>query len=273
LRFLLCASFCVLACAAQADRDAHAVKNPLSDKSESIDAGKNQFTAACAACHGANGQGGRGPNLTQSARVPRMTDDQLFNTIRRGIPGGGMPAFPLPDNTIWQIVSFLRSLTTPAFLVPVTGDVHAGAEVYRRERCDSCHMIAGKGGYLGPDLTDVAASLTVKQLRDSIVRPGDRRVDGFRPVTVMLNNGDSITGVAKNYSNYSIDILDAKGALHLLEVSQVKDVQFVSKSLMPNTYEQRLSAADLQNLIAFLSRQTVRPDARPDQKVTAAEMH
>src|ERR1700751_1213819 len=126
---------------AQADRDAHAAKNPLANEPQAVDAGKARFGEACAACHGANAQGGRGPNLTESDQVRQMTDDQLFNTIRRGVPGGGMPAFPLPDNTIWQIVTFLRSLSTPAFFVPVPGDVKAGEAVYRKEQCSSCHMI------------------------------------------------------------------------------------------------------------------------------------
>jgi putative heme-binding domain-containing protein len=258
---------------AQADRDAHALKNPLAQQPQAIDAGKSQFGQACAACHGANGEGGRGPNLVQSDHVRRMTDDQLFNTIRRGIPGGGMPAFPLPDTTIWQIVTYLRSLSTPAFLVPVAGDVKAGADIYRAQHCDSCHMISGHGGFLGPDLTDIAASSTVKQLRESLVHPSDNPVDGFTAVTATLKNGDRITGVAKNYSNYAIDILDASGALHLLDMSEVQDLQFAPKSIMPATYTQTLSPTELQNLVAFLSRQTVRPDARIDQKITTGEEH
>jgi putative heme-binding domain-containing protein len=202
-----------------------------------------------------------------------MTDDELFNVIRRGVPGTAMPAFPFPDTTIWQISSYLRSLSTPAFLVPVAGDVQAGAEVYRRASCGSCHMIYGKGGYLGPDLTDVAASRTVKQLREAIVKPSDHPVDGFKGVSVLLTNGEKISGIAKNYSDYSIDILDPNGALHLLSISQVRETHFRDKSLMPDSYGHSLSARDLQNLIAFLSRQAVRPDARPDQKLSHREEH
>jgi putative heme-binding domain-containing protein len=257
---------------AQADRDARPIKNPLAQQPEAVDAGKSHFGEACAACHGANAEGGRGPNLVQSGRLRRMTDDQLFNTIRRGVPGGGMPAFPLPDTNIWQIVTYLRSLSTPAFLVPIAGDPKAGAEIYRRQHCESCHMLNAQGGFLGPDLTDIAASLTVKQIRESLIHPNENPVNGFSGVTVTLNDGTRITGVAKNDSNYAIDILDASGALHLLDMSQVKDVQFAPKSLMPS-YAQTLSAADLQNLIAFLSRQTVRPDARIDQKIAAGEEH
>lgn len=273
MRSILCLAVCAVICTGQADQNAHPVKNPLAAQPAALDAGKTQFGAACAACHGANAEGGRGPNLTDNDRIRRMTDDQLFNTIRRGIPGGGMPAFPLPDETIWQIVTYVRSLSTPAFLAPVAGDVQAGRAVYEKSKCASCHMIMGKRGFLGPDLTDVAASRTLKQLRQAIVAPAGTPFDGFNGVTVTLKNGERISGIGKNYSDYSIDILDATGKLHLLETAQLSDEQFATKSLMPDDYANTLSAQELQNLIAFLSRQTVRPDARPDQKVRTREEH
>ncbi|HZS57040.1 MAG TPA: c-type cytochrome [Bryobacteraceae bacterium] len=273
MRFIFGLTLCAFVCLGQADQDAHARKNPLGMQPAAIDAGRGQFVNACAACHGANAEGGRGPNLAESGRLRRMTDDQLFNTVRRGIPGGGMPAFPLPDNTIWQIAAFLRSLNTPAFLVPVAGDARAGSELYRKAQCGSCHMIGGQGGFLGPDLTDIAASRTVKQLREAILKPGDKPLDGFAGVTVTLKSGERVTGIAKNYSDYSVDVLKADGSLHLLDISNIENIQFAAKSLMPDTYTHLFSSEDLQNLIAFLSRQTVRPDTRPDQKAASQEVH
>jgi putative heme-binding domain-containing protein len=273
MRFVLCLTVYLAVCLAQANHQAHAVKNPMADKPEAIDAGRAGFAQACAACHGANAEGGRGPNLARSNRVRQLTDDELFNVIRRGVPGTAMPAFPLPDNTIWQIATFLRSLSTPAFLVAVAGDVRAGEEVYRQAKCASCHMIYGRGGFLGPDLTDIAASRTVKQLRESILNPSGRPIDGFTGVTLTLDDRTHVEGVAKNYSDYSIDVLDANGSLHLLSMSQVKEMKLARKSLMPDSYAQTLSQEDIQNLIAFLSHQAVRPDARPDQKMSNREEH
>jgi putative heme-binding domain-containing protein len=185
-----------------------------------------------------------------------------------------MPALPLPDNDIWEVVAFLRSLTTPAFFVPVQGDPEAGAEVYRRSKCGSCHMILGHGGFLGPDLTDLASSRTVKQLRQAVLNPGELTIDGFKGVTVVLRDGRRISGVAKNSSDYSMDVLDASGDLHLLETSDVRSTQFANKSLMPDNYSTTLSSAELNNLIAFLSRQAVRPDAKTGQRTAEnAEGH
>lgn len=271
MRFFLCSVTSVAICLAQANQQAHAVRNPLGDKPEAVDAGKVRFAQACAACHGANAEGGRGPNLARSDRVRGFTDDELFNVIRRGVPGTAMPAFPLPNNTIWQIAAFLRSLSTPAFLVPIAGDVDAGEAVYRKADCASCHMLYGRGGFLGPDLTDIAASRTVQQLRESILNPSNRPIGGFAGVAIKLHEGTHISGIAKNYSDYSVDVLDANGSLHLLSMAQVQDIKFAHKSLMPDNYAQALSQPEIQNLVAFLSRQVVRPDARPDQKMSNRE--
>lgn len=268
MRFILAILVCTFAWGEQA---ANPGKNPFGDRPQAVDAGKVRFAESCSACHGANAEGGRGPNLEQSDRVRHMTDAELFDTIRGGIPGSDMPAFPLPDNTIWELSAFLRSLSTPAFLVPVTGDVDAGKKVYQREQCNSCHMIEGHGGFLGPDLTDVGTLATVKQLKQSVVAPDERPLDGFAGINITLSSGRRISGIAKNSSNYSIEVLDENGKLHLLDKSQIQAVEFSRKSLMPSYAN--MPQQDLQNLISFLSRLSTRPIAQLDQKPAATEAH
>ncbi len=247
---------------AQANRDSTIVKNPLADRSDAVEAGQKRFREACAGCHGATAEGGRGPNLAENDDLRRMSDHQLFNTIRNGIRGSDMPAFPLPDTLTWEIVSFVRSLSTPAFLSNVSGNVDAGRALFTgKGNCERCHMIRGVGGFLGPDLTDVASLLTTQQLRQSILEPNSRMPERFIGVIAVDKGGHRIQGVAKNNSNYSIQILDEAGKLHLLNKSDLQQLDFQSKSLMPDTYKQSLSSQEIQDLVAFLSRQALRPDA------------
>ena len=53
-------------------------------------AGANLYAATCAACHGADAKGDNGPNLT-TLWASGATDDRVFETIRRGVPGSAMP--------------------------------------------------------------------------------------------------------------------------------------------------------------------------------------
>jgi hypothetical protein len=53
-------------------------------------------------------------------------------------------------------------------------------------------------------------------------------------------------------------ILDRNGKLHVLSTSELRDIQLSQHSPMPS-YKQRLNREELNNLIAYLSRLSVRP--------------
>jgi putative heme-binding domain-containing protein len=133
--------------------------------------------------------------------------------------------------------------------------------------CTKCHMIRGQGGLLGPDLSDAGSWGKQASLREAIADANKRISDGFTPVVVKLKDGSEISGVAKNFSNYSMQVLDKAGNLHLLEKANVAGVVFRAKSWMPD-YAGRLSAAEIDNLVSFLSRQVIRipkPEERDAQ--------
>ena len=112
---------------------------------------------------------------------------------------------------------------------------------------------------MGPDLTNIG-SRPLAVIRDSIIkRSKDLYLLGNEGVTVHLKNGQTIEGVARNRSNYSLQLLDLKGNLHLISMNDVKELIISERSLMPADYAQRLSKQELDDLLAFLARQSVRP--------------
>jgi len=220
------------------------------------DAGQALFATACAACHGTTGEGGRGPNIADGRLVRRLTDDEMFRSIQKGVPGTEMAAFPFPDDQIRQLVAYIRSLSAPAFETSVPGDPEAGAALfYGKAGCTECHAIAGRGGLLGPDLSNIGLQRPVRRLREALLDPSARLTDGFRPVTVTTTDRRRISGVARNYTNYSLQLLDAQGRLHLLRQTEWLAVELGRDSPMPADYARRLTGAEIDNLIAFLSRQ------------------
>jgi len=78
-------------------------------------------------------------------------------------------------------------------------------------------------------------------------------------VTVMLKSGKQIQGVARNRNNYSLQVVDRGGDLHLISMLDVERLDVSARSPMPDDFAKRLSKEELQNLYAFLSRQAVRP--------------
>src|SRR5262249_22620621 len=245
-------------------------RNPLAGDPQAVAAGAKLFANSCSGCHGPSGEGGRGPNLTEGRRIRRLSDQGLFTSIHKGVPGTDMPPTNLPDDQIWQLVAFVRDLAAPAYEIKLAGDADAGASVFfNKGGCVNCHMIHGRGGFLGPDLTDIGAERTAPQLRQSILKPSARIVEGYEGVTATPLEGAAIKGVARNNDDYSIQILDSKGNLHLLSKDKLRDVVFRKDSLMPADYEKRLTPAEITDVIAFLARQSVRPPGEP----RAADRH
>jgi mono/diheme cytochrome c family protein len=87
----------------------HAVRNPFRSQAD-VAAGTEIFRSQCASCHGPDGTGGVGPDLTQQAFRHGGSDLALFRTISRGVPGTAMRGFDLPETALWQVVAFVRSL-------------------------------------------------------------------------------------------------------------------------------------------------------------------
>ena len=110
---------------AQAPEEFLATTNPLAASSGAIAAGKTLFLktaqpVACVMCHGEQGDG-KGlmgaalvpppRNFTCGAMMKDIPDGQLFWIIKNGSPGTGMMPFAgLPDEQVWQLVQYIRSL-------------------------------------------------------------------------------------------------------------------------------------------------------------------
>ena len=90
---------------------------------------------------------------------------------------------------------------------------------------------------------------------------------GQEAVSIRLKNGKEIQGLARNRNNYSLQVLDREGNLHLVSMLDVDQLTISARSLMPDDYSRRLSAQELQDLYAFLARQAMRP--RPSSEAVS----
>jgi cytochrome c oxidase cbb3-type subunit III len=234
------------------------LKNPAA-----VEAGQKRYLQLCSGCHARNGEGGQGegqgPNLVNSWEVRRAQDRDLFGFIRNGVKGTAMPAFALPDDQIWEMAAFVRSLNAPAISVPVPGDATAGEAIFfGKDGCSGCHAIQGKGGHLGPDLSNLGATRRLNEIREAILNPKAEATPGYRPVLIEVSKGERLRGIVRHESNWSLQVLDERGNLHLLHGAEVGTVQFQRQSWMPAAH---LPEDETQNLLAYLSRRTLRGGA------------
>jgi alcohol dehydrogenase (cytochrome c) len=215
------------------------------------DPGEKVFATRCAGCHGADGAGGEhAPTIVENGR--RRASGNLRDTIKNGIKEGGMPAFDFSDEELNAVVAHINALRAPAVDHPAPGDAAAGQSVFfGAGNCTRCHTIKGRGGVLGPDLTNVAKERRLGQIEQALRRPDSLTTAGYRPVTVRLKDGKTLSGIAKNESNYDLQLQGSDGVLHLLSKSEIAQETREPESLMPRAPE-----SEVPNLLAFLSRLT-----------------
>ncbi|HEU4890890.1 MAG TPA: PQQ-dependent dehydrogenase, methanol/ethanol family [Vicinamibacterales bacterium] len=271
--------------AAQAPPQSDAVVNPLAGNPAAIQAGTRLFDSFCADCHGGNGIGNnKGPALNTGSFKHGGDDAGLFRTIKNGIPGTEMDANAnVPDNQIWQLVAYIRSLAPVAERGPaasasaIGGSAAAGEAVFfGKGACATCHDINGRGGAVGSDLSG-AGQLSVTTLRQAILDPntmpqpaGGQRGGGrgggrggpARPVTVVVKyrDGREVRGIRRSEDTFSLQLIDATGRFHFID-KMAADVRIDPVSLMP-AYKDRLTEEEITNLVAYLAAQRGRDTTR-----------
>jgi PQQ-dependent dehydrogenase (methanol/ethanol family) len=251
-------------------------RNPLGSNPSAVAAGRAVFDQTCQACHGPGATGDRGPALNTGAFSRGSEDGDLFHTIREGLPGTQMPPFRgLTDQQVWQVVSYLRSLSgtddrSAASRGPIRGNPAAGETLFfGQAACSSCHQVNGRGAVVGPDLSTIARA-PADAIRQKILNPSlplampgaAGRVGGgggggaaARPVVIVAKtrDGREIQGVRRNEDTFSVQMVDATGTLHLLDKLQLADFRIENRSLMPGDFGTKLTANEIDDVVAYLA--------------------
>jgi putative heme-binding domain-containing protein len=225
---------------------------PAQGDAGAVQAGGSLFRERCAECHGTDARGVAGHDLTRIF-ASGATDDRVFQTIRQGVPNTIMPSSTAPDSEIWALVSYIRSLNGGGTAESARGNQENGERIFWPS-CGSCHIVNGRGGPLGPDLSHITQNQSRDQLIRAVRDPNASIPDGYRTVTVVTRDGQRIRGVRKSEDAFSIQMMDETGHLRGFLKSNVRDVVSEATSLMPAFGPDRLNDSDLTDVIAFLGR-------------------
>jgi cytochrome c oxidase cbb3-type subunit 3 len=246
-------------------------KNPLAGDPKEAKLGEFQFRANCAFCHGLGAKGGgRGPDLTRAQKRHGNADADLYRTINEGLPGTAMPqngatqqGVGMTPAEIWQVITYIRSVEVKNADAIAGNPMHGKELFYGSAACSTCHMIAGKGGRLGPDLTSAGSARSVAYLKESVREPNKRLAEGiseamkefsqeYETVSVVTQDGAAFQGVVLNEDSFTVQMMDVREQIHSFDKAQLKSYEKTRTSLMPAYDTNRLSEKDLDDLLAFL---------------------
>jgi cytochrome c oxidase cbb3-type subunit 3 len=235
--------------------------------------GKELFASSCAACHGLDGKGSeRAPNIADGANVRQMSHTQIADIIRNGSPGGGMPAFhTLSSAQIEALIHHLEMLSGANKPAQLRGDPAVGKTLFTgKAGCSRCHMVLGQGGFIASNLSEYGKDHSGEQIRDAIINSGGSASRSAKTATIRLRNGDKYAGRVRNEDNFSIQLQDTDGAFHLLSRSDVMNLEYDPKPVMPSDYATTLSPNELDDLESYLINAAGHP-LKKDHKSKAAD--
>jgi mono/diheme cytochrome c family protein len=162
--------------------------------------GQRTYETYCVGCHDPKGQGKgeaaaflkpKPRNFVNGAfkyfhfgeSGPLPSDDSLKTTIRNGLPGSAMPAFPLlTEQELQEVIGYVKNFRAGGWVSPEPTQAaskpaalagETGTELFKRAGCIGCHQfdpLQAVGG-VGPNLTHVGSRLSVEKIMQSIVAP------------------------------------------------------------------------------------------------------
>jgi cytochrome c oxidase cbb3-type subunit III len=162
---------------------------------------------------------------------------------------------------LWEVITYIRSVEKKT---AVTGNATKGDALFHGAAgCATCHMVNGKGGRLGPELSSTGAARSVDSLVESVRNPSQRLAWGliestkefpqeYSSVNVETADGKKFSGVVLNEDNFTLQMMDMREQIHLFEKDQLKTCEISRESRMPAYDSKMLSDSELRDIIAYL---------------------
>jgi putative heme-binding domain-containing protein len=104
---------------------------------------------------------------------------------------------------------------------------------------------------MGPDLTDIGASRSANNLRESIIDPDAQVAPQYWIVSFEDHSGNYVKGFLLNEDTYTVQLLEMGGNLRSYDKATVSGYKVDKHSAMPS-YRASLTSDQLNNLVAYL---------------------
>jgi putative heme-binding domain-containing protein len=158
----------------------------------------------------------------------------------------------LPES---QRVKRLGTVIRPESLLVMKGDATKGKDVFFKTKgleCATCHKVAGQGGQVGPDLSDIGKRQSRRQILDSILDPSKDIDPKFAAYVIDVDDGRRLTGLIVARDEKQITIRNTEGKDATVPLKSVLAQSPSKKSLMPDHLLRDLTAEQAADLLAYL---------------------
>jgi putative heme-binding domain-containing protein len=133
------------------------------------------------------------------------------------------------------------------------GSSTAGAAVYQKARCDTCHRFGKVGGNFGPDLTSIASRFQKREILESIIYPSQVISDQYQSHTIALRDGGLFTGLLTPEVGGHVVVMQNNGQTVTVAEGEITDLNPSNVSAMPAGLLNELTLQEIADLFAFLT--------------------
>ncbi|QDT53735.1 Auracyanin-A precursor [Caulifigura coniformis] len=162
----------------------------------------------------------------------------------------------------WAMLDFADAFNEPPRHDDAT--LARGMTAFVKARCNQCHVVAGHGVNLGPDLVESVKTLKGPELLRQILEPSSRIHEKFQTWQFSTSEGRIVTGVIVKETPEAIEVatnLLTPNSLTTILKRDVDEKQISKISSMPTGLVNVLSRAEILDLHAYLSAGGYHPPA------------
>jgi putative heme-binding domain-containing protein len=118
-------------------------------------------------------------------------------------------------------------------------------------QCSTCHMAAGRGGFIALDLSAYGQTHTAEEINAAITNPA-KRDSAKNMVDVLTATGEHYEGMIRNEDNFSLQLQTIDGTFHFFSKKDLKAIERSRESIMPSDYATRLTKSEIEDLVSYL---------------------
>jgi len=175
----------------------------------------------------------------------------LRNSPYQDLRNKAMVLFPAPGRID------ARKLPSAATLATRKGNAGRGKALLDSSsksdlQCLKCHMVDGRGGQIGPDLSQIGKKASRENLLDSLLTPSKAIADQYLVHAVSTSKGQAISGLLVEENAEALVLRDANGKDHRIPKKEIDERTRLQESIMPANLVAYMTEDDLLDICEHL---------------------
>ena len=140
-------------------------------------------------------------------------------------------------------------------LLALEGDAARGSDIFHKSsaaQCNRCHTVRGRGGDVGPELTQIGRKYDRRALLETILDPSRAIAPEYVPHVLETVEGRVLAGFVVQNDDQRVVLKDIEGRTMRVAAEDVAVLEPQSRSLMPELVLRDVTAQDAADLLAYL---------------------